>query len=120
MTEHIESVPNPELPAQMPVQQQPNQNQVRAIKQAVLESYSRNYMQFMMTVNQFPAHPILKQEAFRQFDIASCVIEKAIANMEIPSPAPQSEAPKEPAQTTEETKTLEANTEEVKQDSCVA
>jgi hypothetical protein len=94
-----------------------NANQARAIKQAVLESYSRNYMQFMMTINSYPAHPILKQEAFRQFDIASCVIEKAIANMEIPQ-APQQEAPQEQAQATEEAKAPEVNQAEVAPDSC--
>jgi hypothetical protein len=95
-------------PAPQPVPTMSPQQAI-SIKQAVLENYGRQYMDFVQKINQYPCHLHLRNEAFRFFDAASALMEKAIANMQLAIATPQPQAPEEPAQTEVETPASEAN-----------
>jgi hypothetical protein len=85
--------------------------QAQIIRQAVFNSFNTAYGEFINKINQFPSHQPAKMEAFKFFDTGYLWFEKAIQNMPIATSDsnPQSQAPAEPAQAQQETKTSEEN-----------
>lgn len=107
MTEHIESTPNPETPQPVPTMT-PQQAQV--VITALLGQFNQAYMEFINKIVNFPSFKPMVHEAFRQFDIGSCIFERAVRNMPLAlPPAPQQQAPEKSAQAKEEVKASETD-----------
>lgn len=95
MTEEAQTLVDPTAPTAMPPQQTLTPQQQMAIKNALMESFSKKYMEFIQGVINMPHNPQAMAKAMNHMDDAYVWIKEAISAAKLDQPSPQPIAPGE-------------------------